>query len=121
MELVTYWKKAVLENYANFNGRSRRSEVLWFALANIIIYVVLAVLATGVHSVFAVVYLAFGLAMLVPSLAAGVRRLHDTGKSGWMLLIALIPIVGSIILLVFYLTDSQRGTNQYGPSEKYPA
>lgn len=58
--------------------------------------------------------------MLVPSIAVSVRRLHDVGKSGWFLLLALIPIVGAIILIVWAATDSQRGSNQYGVSVKYP-
>jgi len=65
------------------------------------------------------VILALGL--LIPSLAVGVRRLHDIGKSGWWLLIGLIPLVGAIVLLVFACQDSQPGTNQWGPSPKYGA
>ncbi len=119
MDLIGYWKKCVLENYANFSGRARRAELWSFALTNAIAYVLLAIL-TRVSGIFVVVYIAFALAMLVPGLAVAVRRLHDTGKSGWMLLVGLIPIVGGILLLVWYFTDSTRGTNQYGTSEKYP-
>jgi uncharacterized membrane protein YhaH (DUF805 family) len=58
------------------------------------------------------------LALFIPGLAVGVRRMHDQDKSGWWLLIAFIPIIGWIVLLVFYLTDGTRGTNQYGPDPK---
>ena len=119
MDLVTYWKKCVLENYANFSGRARRAEYWWFALANAIVYLVLFALMR-VSGVFVILYIAYGLAMIVPGIAVAIRRLHDTGKTGWMLLISFIPLVGAIILLVFFLTDSDKGTNAYGPSEKYP-
>jgi uncharacterized membrane protein YhaH (DUF805 family) len=66
-----------------------------------------------------VIGLIYSLAVLVPGLAVGVRRLHDTDKSGWWLLIALIPLVGIIVLIVFFATDGQPGPNKYGPSEKY--
>ena len=120
MPLVDYYKKVVLENYANFSGRARRAEFWWFVLANLIIYVILGILM-GVSDIFFVLYVVYGLAVLVPSIAVAVRRLHDTGKSGWFILIGLIPLVGFIILLVFYLQDSQQGSNEHGPSEKYPA
>jgi uncharacterized membrane protein YhaH (DUF805 family) len=119
MMLVENWKKVVLENYANFSGRSRRTEFWWFALANLIIGVVLSILGNAA-GIFNVIYTLYSLAVLVPSIAVGIRRLHDIGKSGWFLLIGLIPIVGFIILIVWAATDSQRGTNQYGTSEKYP-
>jgi uncharacterized membrane protein YhaH (DUF805 family) len=60
----------------------------------------------------------YGLAVFIPSLAVGVRRLHDTGRSGWWLLISLVPIIGIIVLIVFLVQDSQNGTNQYGENPK---
>lgn len=120
MPLVSYWKKVVLKNYANFSGRARRAELWWFVLANLILFVVLAILRS-LSDLFNVVYLLFALAMVIPSIALATRRLHDIGKSGWLLLLAFVPIIGNIVLLVFYLTDSNRGSNKYGISEKYPA
>lgn len=119
MPIVDYWKKVVLENYAQFEGRARRSEYWWFVLANFCIAFVLYLLGEAM-SLFTVVAALYSLAVLIPGIAVAIRRLHDTGKSGWMLLIGLVPFVGAIILIVFMATDSQRGTNQYGPSEKYP-
>ena len=116
---VGYWKQVVLERYAQFTGRARRAEFWWYALANLIISVVLSALG-GASSIFNILYLIYVLAVLIPGLAVGIRRLHDTGKSGWWLLIALVPFVGFIVLIVFFCTDSTRGTNQFGPSEKYP-
>lgn len=119
MPIVDYWKKVVLENYATFEGRARRAEFWWFWLANVIVFVVLTILATAISNVFWVLYALYAVAMIVPSIAVAVRRLHDTGKTGWLLLIGLIPF-GGLVLLVFYLLDSTPGTNQYGTSEKYP-
>jgi uncharacterized membrane protein YhaH (DUF805 family) len=117
--LIGYWKKVVLENYANFNGRARRAEFWWYFLANLIISIVFNVLAAAA-SFFAILSLIYALAVLIPGLAVGVRRLHDTGRSGWWLLIALIPIVGIIVLIVFFAQDTTPGVNDYGMSEKYP-
>ena len=117
--LVGYWKQVVLERYAQFTGRARRAEYWWFTLATVIVAVVFAVLGS-ISSIFNILYLIYILAVLVPSIAVGIRRLHDTDKSGWFLLIGLIPFVGGIILLVLFCIDSTHGTNQYGTSEKYP-
>jgi len=121
--LVSYWKKVVLESYLKFDGRSRRAEFWWYFLANLIISIVLNIVdaaigwGSGVGGVLSGLY---GLAVLLPGIAVGIRRLHDTGKSGWWLLIAFVPIVGIIVLVVFWATDSTPGANQYGMSEKYP-
>ena len=120
MPIVDYWKTVVLERYATFEGRARRAEFWWFWLANVIVFVVLAILAAAVSNIIWVLYALYGLAMIIPSIAVAIRRLHDTGKTGWLLLLGFVPIVGPIVLLVFYLLDSTPGTNQYGTSEKYP-
>ncbi len=117
--LLSYWKKVVLENYVNFAGRARRAEYWWFTLANFIAVFVLIVLV-AVAKIFWVLYIVYLLALIVPSLGVTFRRLHDTDRSGWWWLIALVPFVGGLILLVFLCIDSTRGTNQWGTSEKYP-
>ncbi|MFC8732219.1 DUF805 domain-containing protein [Luteimicrobium sp. NPDC057192] len=109
--------RSVLTNYANFTGRARRSEYWWFTLAAFVVYVVLGSLGRA-SSIFTVLYLLVALALLVPSLAVGVRRLHDTDKSGWFILLALVPLVGGIVLLVFYATAGTDGPNRFGPSPK---
>jgi len=120
----------VIRKYADFNGRARRKEYWMFALFVFVIYIGLAIaggLLMGVinhasHGVGGLVFLApaylFILAMIIPSLSVAVRRLHDTGKSGWWLLIGFVPFVGSIILLIFYCQDSQFGPNEFGPNPK---
>ena len=117
------WYIGVLKQYAVFSGRARRKEYWFFVLFNIIASVVLAMIdrMTGTFSADAGVGLLSGiyaLAVLIPSIAVSVRRLHDTGRTGWWLLIALVPVIGAIVLLIFMVLDSQPGTNQYGPSPK---
>ena len=116
------WYMQPLKKYAAFIGRARRREYWTFVIVNDIIGFVLGFIVglAGItpqteYSVLAVI---FGLFVLIPSLAVSVRRLHDTGRSGWWLLIGLIPIIGVIVLLIFYVLDSQAGTNEYGPSPK---
>lgn len=117
--------RSVLRQYATFTGRARRSEYWWFALAFAVPYGVLYVIGAALSAQEAYVgsILAFGLALvlalglLVPSLAVGVRRLHDTGRSGWWVLLSLVPVV-SLVLVVWACFDSQPGTNAHGPSPK---
>ena len=117
------WYLMVWKKYAQFSGRSRRKEYWMFALFNCLFCLPLYILALvfredAIGSIFLGLYFIYVLAILLPSLAVGVRRLHDTGKSGWMLLLCLIPIVGGIIVLVFTVLDSNPGPNEYGPNPK---
>ncbi len=113
--------KSVFGQYATFTGRARRSEYWYFTLFNFLVSLVISVLwAVILRGEGSLNFLSgiWTLATFVPSLAVSIRRLHDTGKSGWYCLISLIPLVGAIILIVFLATDSQPGTNQYGPNPK---
>ena len=110
-----------LEQYADFEGRARRAEFWWFNLVlygiNMVIVILGAVLGeflAVLETVSTVVLWIHGLALLLPQLAVTARRLHDTGKSGWWMLLILIPILGWIPLLVFLLTPSDAGQNRYG-------
>lgn len=105
--------KSVYNNYATFSGRAPRSEYWWFYLFFMIAYVVLFALGAVIGSVAGIILLVFALGSLIPSIAVGVRRLHDVGKSGWWLLIALVPIAG-LLLLWWFIQPSQPGNNQYG-------
>jgi uncharacterized membrane protein YhaH (DUF805 family) len=111
------WYFEVLKKYAVFNGRARRQEFWMFFLFNFIIGLVLAILE-AIVPVIRFIGIIYGLGVLIPYLAVGVRRLHDTGRTGWWLLIGLIPIVGEIVLLIFFVLDSQPGDNKYGPNPK---
>jgi uncharacterized membrane protein YhaH (DUF805 family) len=108
---------ATLKKYADFSGRARRTEYWLFALFNIIIAVLLSVVDYVLSSP-GIVGMVFALAVLIPSIAVGVRRLHDTDRSGWWLLIAFVPIVGTIALLVFLVLDSNPGANRFGANPK---
>ncbi len=114
----------VLKKYFVFSGRSRRAEYWYFMLFNFIVLFVLGMiqffvaLSGGNPMIVSVIYWLYYLAILIPTLAVSVRRLHDIGKSGWMILINLIPIIGAIWFLVLTCFDSTEGNNEYGPNPK---
>jgi uncharacterized membrane protein YhaH (DUF805 family) len=118
---MNYYKVA-LSKYAVFSGRSRRAEYWYFALFNLIISFVLSrldrVLGLGSGETAGLLSGLFVLALIIPGLAVAVRRLHDIGRSGWWIFLAIIPIIGGIILIIFMALDSQPGDNQYGPNPK---
>lgn len=98
------------KQYTNFDGRASRSEYWWFFLFGLLGgWILYAVDSTQT------LYYIFTLGVILPSLAVGARRLHDIGKSGWWQLVCLIPIIGFIVLVVFFTTKSEGGSNQYGP------
>ncbi|MBI3916739.1 MAG: DUF805 domain-containing protein [Betaproteobacteria bacterium] len=111
------WYLDVLKKYAVFNGRARRKEYWMFFLFNIIIMVVLGIVE-GIFGGPGVLGALYGLAVLLPGIGVSIRRLHDTDRSGWWLLIGLVPLIGAIVLLVFFVQDSQAAENQYGPNPK---
>ena len=111
---------SVLQNYATFTGRARRAEYWMFTLVNIIIAVILSALV-AIADVLSILYVLYSLAVFVPSIAVGVRRLHDIGKSGWFILLGFIPLVGAIILIIMFCMDSQPGDNEYGANPKETA
>lgn len=125
--------RTVLRKYAVFSGRASRSEYWWFALFNVI--VAIATLAidviffgtgesttTGTSAAFQAnagpATLVSSLVLLLPSLGVAVRRLHDTDRRGWWILLGLIPLIGAIVLIVFYALDSTPGHNRFGPDPK---
>jgi uncharacterized membrane protein YhaH (DUF805 family) len=117
------WYVEALKKYAVFSGRSRRKEYWFFVLFNVLASIVLAAVdgATGSlnpETGMGTLGTIYALAVLLPSLAVSVRRLHDTGRSGWWLLIGLVPVIGAIVLLVFMVQDSKPGENQFGANPK---
>ena len=106
-----------LQPYFNFEGRARRSEYWWFVLANFCASIVLSFLGNLINFPWLTTILS--LALLIPSLGLTARRLHDIGKSGWVMLISIIPIVGAILLIIWCAKDGDPQPNQYGPSTKY--
>ena len=117
------WYLKVLKQYADFSGRARRTEYWMFVLFNII-FAAIALVIDNLLGItigelpYGVFYFVYGLAVLVPGLAVSVRRLHDVGKSGWMIFISFIPVIGGIWLLILMLTNSTSGENQYGLNPK---
>jgi uncharacterized membrane protein YhaH (DUF805 family) len=115
------WAKRPIQKYADFTGRAPRAEYWWFYLFVVLGYIAASIIDSilglgGTLGPYGILVALFGLAMLVPSLAAGARRLHDMGRSGWWLLISLVPLIGIIVLIVFLVTPSEAGDNQYGPN-----
>jgi uncharacterized membrane protein YhaH (DUF805 family) len=115
--------RTCLSKYVDFSGRARRSEYWFFALFTFLVSVVTSILDSIIGTDYGngsggLLNTVASLAFLLPGLAVGARRLHDTGKSGWWLLLALIPIIGWIALIVFFVQDSKPGDNQYGPNPK---
>ena len=117
------WYLMVLKNYAGFSGRARRKEYWFFVLFNFLITIALLFVdgfagtfnpQTGFGALSAI----YGLAVFIPTIAVTVRRLHDTSRTGWWLLIGFIPLIGAIVLLVFMFLDSTAGTNEYGLDPK---
>jgi uncharacterized membrane protein YhaH (DUF805 family) len=103
--------RSCFSKFVTWSGRAGRAEYWWFALFAFLLYVVGAVITVAAHSAIPVIVVV--LIIILPSIAVAVRRLHDTGHSGWWYWISLVPLVGGIVLLVFLLTGSQ-GANQYG-------
>ena len=121
--------KAGYRNYVRFQGRSSRSEYWWWALYQLVVNVVIGLIfgggtaETGAGSVSfvyqgGIVANLWALAHLLPGLSVGVRRLYDINRSGWWLLIGLIPFLGALVLFIFYLLDGTPGPNTYGPDPK---
>lgn len=115
------WYLKVLKQYADFSGRARRKEYWIFALFNLI-FVYLSIILFKIFQFeglsYVLINVVYFLAIIIPSIAVVVRRLHDVGKSGWMILISLIPIIGTIWLLVLMVTDSDAVENKYGQNPK---
>ncbi|MFC9277802.1 DUF805 domain-containing protein [Streptomyces collinus] len=111
------WYVDVLKKYAVFSGRARRQEFWMFALINAVISIVLMVVDYAIGS--SILGTIYSLAVLIPGLAVTVRRLHDTGRSGWAILISLIPLVGTIILIVWLASEGKAEPNEHGANPKY--
>ena len=121
------WMLLPLKRYADFSGRSRRKEYWMFVLGVFIAAILLSIvegilgmsgMVGGVYGPLTTIFL---LAVIIPSIAVQVRRFHDQDKSGWMVLLAFIPILGGLAVLIFMCLEGTRGTNRFGPDPKAPA
>ena len=113
---MDWYLKVVRDNYANFNGRASRQEYWMFFLFNMIF----AIVIMGIDIILGLGFLnvIYSLVVMIPGMAVNIRRLHDIGKSGWMVLIVLIPCIGAFWLLYLMVQDSSPLDNEYGPSPK---
>jgi uncharacterized membrane protein YhaH (DUF805 family) len=117
------WYIKVLKQYADFSGRARRTEFWMFTLINYLISLVIGFIdgITGIEIInggLGILGIIYSLALLIPGIAVSVRRLHDIGKSGWIYLLIFLPIIGWIILIVFFATNGNQGSNEYGDDPK---
>lgn len=114
------WYLKVLKNYANFDGRARRSEFWMFVLFNFLFTIAALILDAILGSLigFGFIYPVYTLAMIIPNIAVTVRRLHDIGKSGGWFFISFIPVIGGIWLIVLLATEGNTGENEYGEDPK---
>lgn len=117
------WYMKVLSQYFDFSGRARRTEFWMFTLINFIVSIIVAVLDTVLGTTMGgagtgIIGSLYSLAVLIPSVAVGVRRLHDIGKSGLWILLVFVPIIGWIWLLILNVREGDSGANQYGPNPK---
>ena len=113
------WFKKCMRNYVNFSGRARRKEFWYFALVQVGLTVLAMIMDAIIFSAeTGLFYIVIALGLFLPSLAVSIRRLHDTGRSGWWFLISLIPLIGGIVFLVFCASDTKPETNQWGPPAK---
>lgn len=117
MGFTTAVKTCLLGKYVTFSGRATRSEFWFFQLfillASLMTFILDEALSGGKTPVLQTI---FGLAVLIPNLAVGVRRMHDTGRSGWWLLVGLIPLIGGILLIAYLVIKSDATDNQFGPA-----
>ena len=123
IKLIMEWYIKVIKSYSDFNGRARRKEYWMFTLWNFIFALLAVLLDYSFGIVYPLVgygplYIAYALFVLVPGIAVAVRRLHDIGKSGWMYLVAFIPIAGFILLLILFIKEGDQGNNSYGEDPK---
>jgi uncharacterized membrane protein YhaH (DUF805 family) len=115
LKYMNYYFDA-LKKYADFSGRASRQQYWMFVLFNCIVAAVIWLADFVLHS--ELLYSLYLLGVIIPAVAIGVRRLHDTDHSGWWYLIVFIPFLGAIVMLVFFCTDSQPGQNRFGPNPK---
>ena len=116
------WYLKVLKNYACFDGRARRTEYWMFVLFNVLFSIVLVIIdGVALKNGLPVLQTLYALAVLIPTIAVGIRRLHDQDKSGWLFLLIFIPILGSLALLILFCLDGTSGDNKYGQDPKTEA
>lgn len=118
IDSVIKYYKIVLKNYAKFDGRAGRAEYWYFVLCNLFVSIILGIISSIIGDKHSIISNLYSLALIIPSIAVAVRRLHDIGKSGWWWLLCLIPIIGWIWIIILLVKDSNPGENKYGQNPK---
>lgn len=112
-----HWYVDGLKNYTGFSGRAHRTEFWMYALFNFIAIIVLSII-DGIIGTNGIIVTLYYLATILPGIAVAMRRLHDTDRSGWWMLVGFVPFIGGIVLLIFFCMEGTSGDNQYGPDPK---
>lgn len=115
-DIIAIIKSVILKNYVNFQGRATRAEFWWFFLFNFLVSLILSLMGKAGTTLQGL----WSLAILLPQLGLSARRLHDIGKTGWLLLLGFIPIVGWVILIIWWAKEGDPTENQYGPVPETP-
>jgi uncharacterized membrane protein YhaH (DUF805 family) len=115
MEFTEAVRSVIVERYADFQGRSARSEFWWFVLFYFLLGLAVGTVGAISETLGGILNIVVWLALLVPSLAVSIRRLHDTDRSGWWILLYLLPVIGTIVLIVFFVQRGTDGENRFGP------
>ena len=115
-DIIAIVKSVILKNYCNFEGRASRPEFWWFFLFNFLVSLILSLMGKAGTTLQGL----WSLAILLPQLGLSARRLHDIGKTGWLLLLGFIPIVGWVILIIWWAKEGDPTENQYGPVPETP-
>jgi uncharacterized membrane protein YhaH (DUF805 family) len=112
MDIQTAFRTVVLEKYVDFQGRASRSEFWWYVLAYLIIYIIASIIDSVLTG--GLLTLVVSLGLLLPNIAVAIRRLHDTDRTGWWLLLSFIPLI-NLVLIYFYVLKGTDGENRFGP------
>lgn len=115
MEFRQAVQTVIMERYADFTGRSRRSEFWWFALFCLLLNIAVGIVGAVSDTLSGILGFVLWLGLIIPSIAVSVRRLHDIDRTGWWMLIYLVPLIGWIVLLVFFVQRGTPGGNRFGP------
>jgi uncharacterized membrane protein YhaH (DUF805 family) len=115
MQFTDAVRSVIVERYADFQGRAPRSEFWWFALFYFLLSLVVGIVGAASDTLGGLLNLVVSLGLLLPSLAVSIRRLHDTDRTGWWILLYLLPVIGTIVLIIFFIQRGTDGPNRFGP------
>lgn len=115
MQFADAVRMAIVERYAYFQGRASRPEFWWFALFYFLLNLAVGIVGSASDTLWGLLNAIVTLGLLLPSLAVSIRRLHDTDRTGWWILLYLVPVVGTIVLIIFFVQRGTDGHNRFGP------